>query len=121
MLAPELGCGYEASGIHQACRRRNSGLPLAARAQQAKVYTIGVLALTTPSPEPLLKALRDGLRDAGYVEGRNFAWRYGRAMGGQLPSRKTPPSWSVSRSTSSSRSSRQPRWRRSRQRAKFQS
>jgi putative ABC transport system substrate-binding protein len=46
--------------------------PPAARAQQAKVYTIGVLALTTPSPEPLLKALRDGLRDAGYVEGRNL-------------------------------------------------
>jgi putative tryptophan/tyrosine transport system substrate-binding protein len=48
------------------------GWPLVARAQQAKVYTIGVLALTTPNPEPLLKALRDGLRDAGYVEGRNL-------------------------------------------------
>ena len=46
--------------------------PLAAHAQQTKVYTIGVLALTTPNPEPLLKALRDGLRDAGYVEGRNL-------------------------------------------------
>ena len=44
--------------------------PLAARAQQARVYTIGVLTL--PSPEPLLKALREGLRDAGYVEGRNL-------------------------------------------------
>jgi ABC-type uncharacterized transport system substrate-binding protein len=46
--------------------------PLAARAQQARVYTIGVLALTGPNPEPLLKALREGLRDAGYVEGRNL-------------------------------------------------
>jgi ABC-type uncharacterized transport system substrate-binding protein len=46
--------------------------PLAARAQQAKVYTIGVLALTTPNPDPLLKALREGLRDAGYIEGRNL-------------------------------------------------
>ena len=46
--------------------------PLAARAQQARVYTIGVLSLTSPSPEPLLKALREGLRDAGYVEGRNL-------------------------------------------------
>jgi putative ABC transport system substrate-binding protein len=44
--------------------------PLAARAQQARVYTIGVLTL--PNPEPLLKALREGLRDSGYVEGRNF-------------------------------------------------
>ena len=46
--------------------------PLAARAQQAKVYSIGVLALTTPSPEPVLNALHNGLRDAGYVEGRNL-------------------------------------------------
>ena len=45
--------------------------PLPARAQQARVYTIGVLTLISPSPEPLLKALREGLRDAGYVEGRN--------------------------------------------------
>jgi putative ABC transport system substrate-binding protein len=44
--------------------------PLAATAQQAKVYTIGVLTL--PNPEPLLEALREGLRDAGYVEGRNL-------------------------------------------------
>jgi putative tryptophan/tyrosine transport system substrate-binding protein len=46
--------------------------PLAARAQQARVYTIGVLTLTSPSPEPLLKALLEGLRDLGYVEGRNL-------------------------------------------------
>ena len=46
--------------------------PLTARAQQARVYTIGVLTLISPSPEPLLKALREGLRDVGYVEGRNL-------------------------------------------------
>ena len=28
--------------------------------------------MTTPNPEPLLEALREGLRDAGYVEGRNL-------------------------------------------------
>ena len=44
--------------------------PLAASAQQARVYTLGVLTL--PNPEPLLKALREGLRDAGYVEGSNL-------------------------------------------------
>ena len=44
--------------------------PLAAGAQQARVYTLGVLTL--PNPEPLLKALREGLRDAGYVEGGNL-------------------------------------------------
>jgi putative ABC transport system substrate-binding protein len=44
--------------------------PLVASAQQARVYTLGVLTL--PNPEPLLKALREGLRDASYVEGRNL-------------------------------------------------
>jgi putative ABC transport system substrate-binding protein len=47
-----------------------AGCPLVASAQQAWVYTIGVLTL--PNPEPLLKALRECLRDAGYVEGRNL-------------------------------------------------
>jgi putative ABC transport system substrate-binding protein len=46
--------------------------PLAARAQQTRMYTIGVLAMTSPNPEPLLAALREGLDDAGYVEGRNL-------------------------------------------------
>jgi putative ABC transport system substrate-binding protein len=46
--------------------------PLAARAQQTRMVTIGVLTLINPNPEPLLKALRDGLRGAGYVEGRNL-------------------------------------------------
>jgi putative tryptophan/tyrosine transport system substrate-binding protein len=36
------------------------------------MYTIGVLTLTSPNPEPLLAALREGLHDAGYVEGRNL-------------------------------------------------
>jgi putative tryptophan/tyrosine transport system substrate-binding protein len=46
--------------------------PLRARAQDARAYTIGVLTLTSPNPEPLLNALREGLRDAGYVESRNL-------------------------------------------------
>jgi ABC-type uncharacterized transport system substrate-binding protein len=47
--------------------------PVAARAQQAgKVYTIGVLALAAPSPDRLLAALRQGLSEAGYIEGRNL-------------------------------------------------
>jgi len=44
--------------------------PRAASAQPAKVYTVGVLTL--PNPEPLLQALREGLREAGYVEGGNL-------------------------------------------------
>jgi putative ABC transport system substrate-binding protein len=46
--------------------------PFAAWAQQTRMYTIGVLTLTSPNPEPLLAALREGLHDAGYVEGRNL-------------------------------------------------
>jgi putative ABC transport system substrate-binding protein len=47
--------------------------PLAAHGQQpARVYTIGVLSLARPNPGPLLKALREGLRDADYIEGHNL-------------------------------------------------
>jgi putative ABC transport system substrate-binding protein len=55
--------------------------PLAARAQQTRIVTIGVLALASPDPEPLIKALREGLRDAGYVEGRNLRLQIRAAAG----------------------------------------
>jgi putative ABC transport system substrate-binding protein len=42
------------------------------RAEPAKTYKIGVLAMTSPNPDRLLTALREGLRDAGYVEGGNL-------------------------------------------------
>jgi ABC-type uncharacterized transport system substrate-binding protein len=44
--------------------------PSRGNAQPTKVHTVGVLTL--PSPEPLLESLREGLRDAGYVEGGNL-------------------------------------------------
>ena len=47
-------------------------LPLAARAQQAKVPAIGVLALGNPPVEPFVKGLRDGLQAVGYSEDRNI-------------------------------------------------
>jgi putative tryptophan/tyrosine transport system substrate-binding protein len=43
--------------------------PIAARAQ-ARLPTIG--ALVTANPEPTLAEIRNGLRDYGYVDGRNF-------------------------------------------------
>jgi len=46
--------------------------PVAARAQQPKLPTIGVLVLGSPPPEAFLKGLRDALRDAGYIEGRSI-------------------------------------------------
>jgi len=49
--------------------------PLAAEAQQTgKVYRIGYLAITPPTPGtlPLWEALQEGLREGGYVEGQNL-------------------------------------------------
>src|ERR1700688_3918435 len=54
-----------------------AGLPLIARAQQARVYRLGYLA---PALIPHLRdALLEALRDVGYVEGRNLKieYRYG--------------------------------------------
>jgi putative ABC transport system substrate-binding protein len=47
-------------------------MPLAAPAQQLALATIGVLVTGNPNPEPFLQGLREGLREAGYVEGRNI-------------------------------------------------
>jgi putative ABC transport system substrate-binding protein len=50
--------------------------PLAAEAQQArKVPHIGVLQAGAP-PEPLVEAFREGLRDLGYVEGRDIVLEF---------------------------------------------
>ena len=48
------------------------GWPLAARAQQPKVWRIGVLARVPPTPATL-SAFRDGMRGRGYVEGQNLS------------------------------------------------
>ena len=57
-------------------------LPLVARAQQAKVARIGFLGLVSPaSHAPRLAMLRAGLRDLGWIEGKNlrieFRWAEG--------------------------------------------
>ena len=48
--------------------------PLAARAQQpGKVHRVGILWASTPSANaPRMEAFRQGLRELGYVEGRNL-------------------------------------------------
>jgi len=46
--------------------------PLSARAQQPKVWRIGLLAPVPPTPV-MLSALRDGMRGRGYVEGQNLS------------------------------------------------
>jgi putative tryptophan/tyrosine transport system substrate-binding protein len=51
--------------------------PLAARAQQAGIPVIGFLNPTTPEAlaEPM-RGLRQGLKDAGFVEGENLTIEY---------------------------------------------
>src|SRR5882724_5901625 len=56
--------------------------PLVAQAQPAaKVARLGVLLFSTPAAEPNLAALLAGLRDLGYVEGRNIVLEYRGAEG----------------------------------------
>jgi putative tryptophan/tyrosine transport system substrate-binding protein len=56
--------------------------PLTGGAQPQRVARIGILLLGSPS-EPLLEVFRQGLRDLGYVEGRNISieqrWADGRS------------------------------------------
>jgi putative ABC transport system substrate-binding protein len=46
--------------------------PLAVRAQQPKVWRIGILAPVAPTPA-ILSVFRDGMRKLGYVEGQNLS------------------------------------------------
>jgi putative ABC transport system substrate-binding protein len=64
--------------------------PLPATQQAGKVYRIGVMAITsTPSPEFLRiwNAFSDGLREFGYVEGKNivFERRYSEGRAERFP------------------------------------
>jgi putative ABC transport system substrate-binding protein len=54
-------------------------LCLSAQAQQpAKIARIGFLLGSSPGPDPRIEGFRQGLRELGYVEGKNIAieWRY---------------------------------------------
>jgi len=60
--------------------------PLAAEAQQVgKLYRVGFLGDFPPAPNtaPILSAFTDGLREHGYVDGRNlkleYRWAHGRS------------------------------------------
>jgi putative ABC transport system substrate-binding protein len=56
--------------------------PLAARAQHAgKVATVGALVIGNTDPEQFWREFRQGLRDLGYVEGRNVRFEFRSAQG----------------------------------------
>jgi len=56
--------------------------PLVARAQQpAKKPRLGVLLYSTPEEDAQAKALREGLRELGYVDGQNISIEYRFAEG----------------------------------------
>src|SRR5438132_12637797 len=51
--------------------------PFASRAQQQRVYRVGFLGNSTAALEAnLVGPFREGLRDLGYVEGRNIVIEY---------------------------------------------
>ena len=57
-------------------------VPLAVRAQQAgKVARIGVFAVSAADFSPRIEAFRNGLREHGYVEGKNIVVEYRYAEG----------------------------------------
>ena len=61
--------------------------PLTAREQQP-MAVIGILAVAAPEANVIrLRAFREGLRTAGYVEGQNvkFEYRWAEAHTGRLP------------------------------------
>ncbi|MGB2596804.1 MAG: hypothetical protein WBC87_17990, partial [Pseudolabrys sp.] len=47
------------------------GWPLAARAQQPKVPTVGVLVVEASGSEQFWRLFREGMRELGYVEGQS--------------------------------------------------
>ena len=68
--------------------------PLAGDAQQAaKVPRIGVLALNLAPNPHVWEAFRQGLRDLGYVEGRNVVIEYLDAEGTSSESPLLRPNW----------------------------
>ena len=52
------------------------GWSLAARAQQPKAPTVGVLVVGSPGSEQFGRLLRDGMRELGYIEGQNIRYEF---------------------------------------------
>jgi len=55
--------------------------PLAAGAERSKIAQVGALYIGTADSETFRNELREGLRDLGYVEGKNIAFEFRSAEG----------------------------------------
>ena len=65
-----------------------AGWPLAAHAQQPAMPVIGYFSARSPGSDvPMLAAFREGLKEAGYIEGKNvaIAFRWGLGQYDRLP------------------------------------
>ena len=64
-----------------------TGWPRAARAQQRKVPTVGVLVVEAPGWEQFWRLFRDAMRQTGYVEGQSIRYEFRSDQGqiGRLP------------------------------------
>src|SRR5262249_41247869 len=85
MVRLEPGGRYEAARVHHDSRRCSNGMPLAAllgtaaaawplaaSAQQRTVPVVGVLSPATFDADAnRMNGIRQGLKDAGYIEGEN--------------------------------------------------
>jgi putative ABC transport system substrate-binding protein len=60
---------------------------LANAQQTGKVSRIGFLLGSSPGPDPRVEAFRQGLRDLGYIEGKNIVieWRFAEGKQDRLP------------------------------------
>ena len=73
--------------------------PVAATAQQAAMPVIGWLGSGSPGPSaPAMIVFRQGLAEAGYVEGRNVAIEYPAGpRGNTIDCRRSRRSWCAGR------------------------
>ena len=64
-----------------------AGYPAGAFAQQAKIPTIGLLAVESLSAQQFRRSFPQALRELGYLEGQNIRleWRFDQGNGSRLP------------------------------------